>query len=148
MVHTQPLCTECKGSFNAAPYMFLYLGGHVCWVLPPRPQVRVLYQGYRCGAQNQDYLRRGLNSFVAVAKSPIIITNKLPDSKLGKDVHSSNSLYSALTNNLTPMFWQEFCHEAIKNWLITHENCWLFLAWQALSACYAHNTHFISALCS
>ena len=70
--------------------MFLYFGGHICSVLPPSPQVRALYQGYRSGAQNQDYLRSGLNSFVAVAKSPLNMTNKLPDSKLGKDVHSSN----------------------------------------------------------
>ena len=70
--------------------MFLYFGGHVCWVLPPRSQMRALYQGYRSGAQNQDYLQSGLNSFVTVAKSPLSITNKLPDSKLGKDVHSSS----------------------------------------------------------
>ena len=39
--------------------------------------------------QNQGHLQSWLRPFVTVTKSPLVITNKLPDSQLGKDAHSS-----------------------------------------------------------
>ena len=67
-----------------------------------------------------------------LGKSPLIINNKLPDSQLSKDAHSSkHPIVNAPTNHLTPTFLQEFSLSwDYKNWLLTHENCPLSLVCQ------------------
>ena len=41
-----------------------------------------------------------LSPFVTVTKSPLVITNKLPDSQLGKDAHSSKHPLAPPANHL------------------------------------------------
>ena len=47
-------------------------------------EFKALLQGHRSGAQNQGHRQSWLSSFITIAKSPLIITGRLPDSKLGK----------------------------------------------------------------
>ena len=63
------------------------LGGH-CQI-KDSANSGVLPQGHRSGAQNQGHLWTWLRPPVTIAKSLQIITNRIPDPKLGKNAHPS-----------------------------------------------------------
>lgn len=71
----------------------------------PGRRYKILYQGHKSGAQSQGHLQSSLRPLATISKA-LIITNKLPDSKLGEDAHPVNSC-SSPTNHLTPTFHQE-----------------------------------------
>ena len=66
-------------------YIYTYSG-----VLPQSHRCETWYQGHRSRVQNQGHLQRWLSPFVTVAKSPLIISSRLSDPKLGKNAHSSS----------------------------------------------------------
>ena len=88
-------------------------------------------------SQNQGHLQSWLSPSVTIAKSLLIITSRLPDSKVGKDAHSSK--HPILTDHLMATFQQKFSLSwGCKNWLLTHNTCQLSLVCQEVGPRCSH----------
>ena len=128
----------------------------MCWVLAQRQQGQGLAPRPQKRSPESRSPLKLTEPLCKLAKSPLIITDKLPDSQLGKDAHSSKHPIAPQPITYCQQFEQELSLSCgYKNWLLTKtvnspwpvRNCALEVPTLSLLFVLNKLTLFCSTLC-